>query len=288
MIEDHYIVLEGRSIGKFEKKGGGQMSYDDILFKKEDRVATIMFNRPDSLNALGGTMREDIIDAISDVKRDKNIGALVITGAGRAFCAGGNIKEMERMSIEVPLVERREFVQTVAHKIITEIRTLKKPVIACINGHAIGAGCNIALACDMRIASDKAKLGVGFINMGLVSDYGGLYFLPRLVGVPKAIEMYFTGDVINAAEAERIGMVNKTVPHEELEKTTYELAGRIAKKAPIALGMIKDIIYKGLNMNLADELDLEADAQSICLKTEDHREGVRAFLEKREPVFKGQ
>jgi enoyl-CoA hydratase/carnithine racemase len=264
------------------------MSYDDILFKKEDRVATIMFNRPDSLNALGGTMREDIIDAISDVKKDKNIGALVITGAGRAFCAGGNIKEMERMSIEVALVERREFVRGVAHKIIMEIRGLKKPVIACINGHAIGAGCNIALACDMRIASDKAKLGVGFINMGLVSDYGGLYFLPRLVGVPKAIEMYFTGDVINAIEAERIGMVNKAVPHEELEKTTYELAGRIAKKAPIALGMIKDIIYKGLNMNLADELDLEADAQSICLKTEDHREGARAFLEKREPVFKGQ
>jgi enoyl-CoA hydratase/carnithine racemase len=264
------------------------MSYDDILFKKEDRVATIMFNRPDSLNALGGTMREDIIDAISDVKKDKNIGALVITGAGRAFCAGGNIKEMERMSIEVALVERREFVRGVAHKIIMEIRGLKKPVIACINGHAIGAGCNIALACDMRIASDKAKLGVGFINMGLVSDYGGLYFLPRLVGVPKAIEMYFTGDVINAVEAERIGMVNKAVPHEELEKTTYELAGRIAKKAPIALGMIKDIIYKGLNMNLADELDLEADAQSICLKTEDHREGARAFLEKREPVFKGQ
>ncbi|MDY6854974.1 MAG: enoyl-CoA hydratase [Thermodesulfobacteriota bacterium] len=264
------------------------MNYDDILFKKEDRVATIMFNRPDSLNALGGTMREDIIDAISDIKRDKNIGALVITGSGRAFCAGGNIKEMERMSIEVPLVERREFVRGVAHKIITEIRALKKPVIASINGHAIGAGCNIALACDMRIASDKAKLGVGFINMGLVSDYGGLYFLPRLVGVPKAIEMYFSGDVINAVEAERIGMVNKTVRHEELEKITYELASRIAKKAPIALGMIKDIMYKGLNMNLADELDLEADAQSICLKTEDHREGVRAFLEKRKPVFKGQ
>ena len=263
------------------------MGYEDIIFRKENRVATIVLNRPDSLNALGGSMREDIIDAIQDVKGDKNIGALVITGAGRAFCAGGNIKEMEKMSVEIPLVERRAFVRSVSHRIITEIRNLEKPVIASINGHAIGAGCNIALACDMRIASDNAKLGVSFINMGLVSDYGGLYFLPKLVGTAKALELYFTGDVIDAKEAERIGMVNKAVPPEELEKATYDLAGKIAKKAPIALGMIKEILYKGLNMDMASELDLEANAQSICLKTEDHREGVRAFLEKREPLFRG-
>ncbi|MDY7032253.1 MAG: enoyl-CoA hydratase [Thermodesulfobacteriota bacterium] len=263
------------------------MSYQDILFKKEERVATIILNRPDSLNALGGTMREDIIDAVQNVKSDNNVGVLVITGAGRAFCAGGNIKEMERMSLEVPLLERREFVRTVSHRMIDEIRNLEKPVIASINGHAIGAGCNIALACDLRIASEKAKLGVSFINMGLVSDYGGLYFLPRLVGIAKALELYFTGDVIDAKEAEKIGMVNKAVPPEDLEKATYELAGRIAKKAPIALGMIKEIMYKGLNMDLATELDLEATGQSICLKTEDHREGVRAFMEKRDAVFKG-
>ncbi|MFH1624052.1 MAG: enoyl-CoA hydratase-related protein, partial [Pseudomonadota bacterium] len=143
------------------------------------------------------------------------------------------------------------------------------------------------LACDMRIASEKAKLGVGFINMGLVSDYGGLYFLPRLVGTAKALELYFTGDMIDAREAERIGMVNRVVPPEELEKATYDLAAKVAKKAPIAVGMIKEVLYKGLTMDLAEELDLEANAQSICLKTEDHREGVRAFLEKREPVFKG-
>ncbi len=263
------------------------MAYNDIIFKKEDRVATIMLNRPDSLNALGGTMREDIIDAVQDVKRDKEIGALVITGAGRAFCAGGNVKDMERMSLEVDLVERREFVRSVSHRIITEIRSLEKPVIACVNGHAIGAGCCIALACDMRIASEKAKLGVTFVNVGLVSDYGGLYFLPRLVGTSKAIELYFTGDVIDAKEAERIGMVNKALPPEELEKATYELAGRLAKKAPIALGMIKEIMYKGLNTDVDTELDMEATAQSICLKTEDHREGVKAFLEKRAPLFKG-
>ncbi|MBI4619035.1 MAG: enoyl-CoA hydratase [Desulfobacterales bacterium] len=263
------------------------MGYEDIIFRKENRVATIVLNRPDSLNALGGSMREDIIDAIQDVKGDKNIGVLVITGAGRAFCAGGNIKEMEKMSVEIPLVERRAFVRGVSHRIITEIRNLEKPVIASINGHAIGAGCNIALACDMRIASEKAKMGVGFINMGLVSDYGGLYFLPKLVGAAKALELYFTGDLIDAKEAERIGIVNKTVSPEELEKATYDLAGKIAKKAPIALGMIKEILYKGLNMDLVSELDLEANAQSICLKTEDHREGVRAFLEKREPMFKG-
>ena len=259
----------------------------DIIFKKEGRVATIMLNRPDSLNAVGGTMREDIINTIQDVKGDKNIGVLVMTGAGRAFCAGGNIKEMEKLSVEISLAERREFIRTVSHRIITEIRGLGKPVIALINGHAIGAGCNIALACDMRIASEKAKFGVGFLNMGLASDYGGLYFLPRLVGTAKALELYFTGDMIDATEAERIGMVNKIVPLEELERYTYELASRIAEKAPIAMGMIKEIMYKGLNMDLVAELDLEASAQSICLKTEDHREGVRAFLEKRKPVFKG-
>ena len=262
--------------------------HSDIIFKKEDGVATIMLNRPESLNALGGTMREDIIDAIQDVKGDKTIGALVITGAGRAFCAGGNIKEMEKMSLEVSLVDRRDFVRSISHRIITELRCLEKPVIASINGHAIGAGCNIALACDMRISSEKAKFGVSFINMGLVSDYGGLYFLPRLVGAAKALELYFTGDIIDANEAFRIGMVNQIVPPDELEKATYELAGKIAKKAPIALGMIKEILYKGLNMDLATELDMEANAQSICLKTEDHREGVRAFLEKRAPVFKGE
>ena len=264
------------------------MSYNDIIFKKEGAIATIMLNRPDSMNALGGTMREDIVDAIQVVKKDKDIRVLILTGSGKAFCAGGNIKEMERMSLEVSLLDRRELIRNLAHKIITEIRGLEKPVIGCLNGHAIGAGCNIALACDLRIASEKAKIGVSFINVGLVSDYGGLYFLPRLVGTAKALELYFTGDIIDAKEAERIGIINMAVPHDELEKYTYELASKIAKKAPVALGMIKEIMYKGLNMDLATELDLEANAQSICLKTEDHREGVRALLEKREQVFKGE
>ena len=263
------------------------MAYEDIIFRKEDRVATIILNRPDSLNAIGGRMRENILDAKQDVKMDKNIRVLVVTGAGRAFCAGGNLKEMERLSIEVSLVERREFVRNVAHRIIQNIRGLEKPVIASVNGPAIGAGLNIALACDLRIASEKARFGEGFINVGLVSDYGGLYFLPRLVGPAKALELYFTGDVIDATEAERSGIVNRVVPHEEIERATYELANRIAKKSPLALGMIKEILYKGLNMDLITELDLEANANSICLKTEDHREGVRAFLEKREPLFKG-
>ena len=263
------------------------MTYDNIIFKKNSNIATITLNRPDSLNAIGGTMREDIIDAVQDVKTDKNIRTLVITGAGRAFCAGGNLKEMEKMSSETGQLERREFIRNTAHRIITEIQCLEKPVIACVNGPAIGAGCNIALACDLRIVSEKAKFGVSFINVGLVSDYGGLYFLPRLVGTAKALELYFTGDIIDSTEAEKIGMVNRVVPHEELERYTYELADKIAKKAPIALGMIKEILHKGLNMDLSTELDLEATAQSICLKTEDHIEGVKAFLEKRSPVFKG-
>jgi len=263
------------------------MEYNDIILKKKDRVATIVLNRPDSLNALGGTMRQDIIAAIEEIKFDNEIRVLVITGAGRAFCAGGNIKEMEKTSADVSLLKRREFIRNNAHRIITEIRELEKPVIACVNGAAIGAGCNIALACDMRIASEKAKFGVSFVNMGLVSDYGGLYFLPRLVGTAKALELFYTGEIFLAKEAERIGMINRAVPLEELEDVTYELANRIAKKAPVALAMIKEILYKGLSLDLRTELDLEATAQSICLKSEDHREGVRSFLEKREPDFKG-
>ncbi|MFA4916279.1 MAG: enoyl-CoA hydratase [Syntrophales bacterium] len=263
------------------------MAYEDIIFKKNNGVATIILNRPDSMNAIGGCIRENILDAIQDVKMDDDIRVLVLTGAGRAFCAGGNLKEMERLSVEVSLIERRKFVRSISHRIIQNIRTLEKPVIASVNGAAIGAGCNIALACDLRIASEKAKFSEGFVNMGLVSDYGGLYFLPRLVGPAKALELYLTGDMIDAREAERLGIVNKVVPHDELEKATYELANRIAKKAPLALGMIKEILYKGLNVDMVTELDMEADAQSVCLKTEDHREGVRAFLEKREAIFKG-
>ena len=264
------------------------MKYNDIILEQKERVATIMLNRPDSHNALGGTMREEIIDAIHSVKFNKEIRVLIITGAGRSFCAGGNIKEMEKKSLDVSLLDKIEFMRNTAHPITLSIRELEKPVIASINGAAIGAGCSIALACDMRIASEKAKLGVSFINMGLVSDYGGLYFLPRLVGAAKALELFFTGDIFDGKEAERIGMVNKAVPLEELKKVTDKFAHGISQKAPVALAMIKEIMYKGLNLDLKTELDLEATAQSICLKSEDHREGVRAFLENRKATFKGR
>jgi len=263
------------------------MEYNDIILEQDNRVATIVLNRPESHNALGGTMREEIIDAIQKIKFDSKIRVLVITGAGRSFCAGGNIKEMEKNSFDISLLERRDFMRNNAHRIILEIRELEKPVIACVNGAAIGAGCSIALACDMRIASEKAKFGVTFATMGLVSDYGGLYFLPRQVGTAKAMELFCTGDIFNGKEAEALGVVNRAVPPEDLKRATYELAHKISNKAPVSLAMIKEIMYKGLNLDLRAELDLEANAQSICLKSEDHREGVRAFLENRSPDFKG-
>lgn len=264
------------------------MTYEDIVFTREEGVATITLNRPERLNAFGTAMRESLFQAVEEVRRDAETKVLIITGAGRAFCAGGDVSgQQERMSWDHS--QRMRFLLSALSSMVPPLlRRLDKPVIAAVNGIAAGAGFCIALACDIRIASENARFSMAFVKRGIIPDSGGTWLLPRIVGVSKACELMFTGDTIDAKEAERIGVVSKVVPQEELMKETMELATKIAKGASIAIGLTKRAIYRGLECSFESQIDTEVYSNSICYLTEDHKEGVQAFFEKREPIFKGR
>jgi len=262
------------------------MDFKNVLYEVKDNIAVIVLNRPDSFNALDPLTFQELLAAVKAARDDRQVRVVVITGAGKAFCAGGDMKRMESgTGLEPP--EQRDEIRT-NHQIVKNIRDMEKPVIASVNGAAVGAGCDLALACDLRIASEKARFGEVFCNVGLVPDAGGTWFLPRLIGPAKAFELILTGRIIDAQEAERIGLVTKVVAPEALEAETMALAGKLAQGPPLALGMAKTAIYRGMNMDLAAELEYEAYAQSILMKTEDYQEGVRAFVEKRRPEYKGK
>jgi len=254
------------------------MSFKKIIVEKEDGVAKITLNIPEVLNALDGETINELKTAIKDVGRDKGVRAVVITGAGRGFCSGVNLAPSA--SVVEGLSE--------IHEIIKGITTMEKPVIALINGPAVGGGLDLAMACDIRIASEKAKLSEIFVRRGLLPDMGGTYFLPRLVGLGKAKELIFTGEIIDAKEAERIGLVNKVVPHEELNSTGMELARKLAKGPALAIGKAKIAINRGMELNLDSALKDVIEAGVFIFGTEDALEGIMAFVEKREPKFKGK
>lgn len=269
------------------------MVYHDIIFTKEDGIAIITLNRPETLNAWGGTMAAEATAALDDVSQDEAIGVLIITGAGKGFSSGADVRGLaaraERPSDSErprqPALRRQPSIVSVA----LGIRNLAKPVIAAVNGITAGGGFGIALACDIRIASEVARFSQIFVRRGLVPDTGSTYLLPRLIGMARACELVFTGDIIDAREAERIGLVNRVVPHEDLMKVTKELATRIAKGPPIAIQLAKQALYKGISeTDLASHLDYELQLQNICFSTEDFKEGVKSFLEKRDPIFKGR
>jgi len=262
------------------------MDYSNILYEVDEGVATITMNQPDRRNALSLEMAEEIKDAVGSAAADGDVGTLVLTGTGKAFCAGGDVKSMAE-GAELPVHETRERILSYYHTALS-VRDLDIPTIASLNGHAIGAGLTLALACDMRLAAERAKMGVTFIQIGLHPGMGTTYFLPRLVGLAKACELIFTAKVVDAREAERIGLVNAAVPAEELEEKTRELALAIAKGPSIALRMAKHAVYQGVESDLESVLKYEAFAQAACAQTEDVREGVMAFIEKREPHFKGR
>jgi len=260
------------------------MGYEAIIVKKEGKVATLVMNRPEALNFLDPIMAQEIGDALADFEKDEGIRAVIITGAGRAFCAGGDVKFMQRDWPVHELFLRMERVTG----FIKAMLNLPKPIIASVNGPAVGGGCNIALAADLVLASEKATFSQVFTRVGLIPDCGGVYLLPRRVGMTKAKELVLTGRTVDAQEAERIGLVNRVVPHAALEEETRKIAEEIANGPTMALGIAKRLLNQSYESDLETILRAENSNQVLLRKAEDHREGVQAFFEKRKPEFKGR
>jgi 2-(1,2-epoxy-1,2-dihydrophenyl)acetyl-CoA isomerase len=264
-------------------------AYEAIVVETAGSICTVTLNRPESLNSLNEKMTSELADAIQQVRRDDKVRCMVLTGAGRAFCSGQDLGQLKTSYADPSFVPNlKEELKRRYNPVIIGLRELEKPVIAALNGVAAGAGLSIALACDLRIASEKASLIEIFVNVGLVPDAGSTYFLPRLVGLGKALELCFTGDKIGANEALTLGLVNKVVPAEELVKATGELANRLAKLPTRAIGLTKRLLNQSLNADLHAQLDAEGSAQDAAGQTVDHREGVLAFFEKRPPNFQGK
>ena len=267
------------------------MKYQTVIYEKEGAVATLTLNRPDRFNSWDEQMTVEALAAVGEVAQDTGVGVLIITGAGKAFSAGAEIARLKGV-VENPsdpkwVLERVHRTPSVVH-LAVKIRNMDKPVIGAVNGIAAGAGFGIAMACDIRVASEAARFSLIFIKRGLIPDCGSTYFLPRAVGMSKACEMAFTGEIIDAREAERIGLVSRVVKAEELMKVTRELATKIASGPRVALQLAKRALYRGaIETDLAAQTDYELYLQNMCFQTRDFQEGVNSFLEKREPVFKG-
>lgn len=265
------------------------MEYQTIILEKKENIGTITLNRPEKLNALNDKMAEELVDVFGVADKDDDIRVVVITGAGRAFSAGADIQEFFLTKIE----ERkkgitRDVTDDFIELIPVALAKVRKPVIASINGPAVGFGCTITLGCDVRIASENARFSLAFARVCLSPEMGSSYFLPRLVGIGKACELVFTARVIEAREAKEMGLVNQVVPADELTRATYEMASSIAKLAPLAIRVSKRVLYRGMDNDLTTQVQYEAFAIDYLRGTEDHEEGARAFLEKREPIFKGR
>ena len=258
-------------------------NYETILVEKRESVAILTINRPDKLNALSSKVHAEGVGALDELRKDTEIRVLVITGAGeKSFIAGADIGEFAE---QTPVTQRNLFYEKT---FFNSIDTFPKPVIAMINGFCLGGGCELALACDIRLASEKARFGQPEINLGIIPGGGGTQRLTRLVGEGKSMEIILTGDMIDAPTALQLGLVNHVFSAEELEAKTMEMANKIAEKSPIALQMAKEAVKLASRSNLDEGLRREVDLFAICFSTEDKREGVTAFLEKRKPVFKGK
>jgi enoyl-CoA hydratase len=260
------------------------MDLKNVKIEKEGSIATVFIDRPKALNALNSETLKDLKTAISDIKCDDNIKIVIISGSGdKAFVAGADIKEMENMS---PL-EAREFLLFGQH-VFNEFENLEKPIIAAINGFALGGGCELALACDIIIASSDAKLGLPEVSLGLHPGFGGTQRLPRLVGKAKAKELIFTADMIGADEALKIGLVNRVVPKEKLMEEAIGMANKILSRGSVAIKLAKAAINVGTETSLEKGLAYEAETGSLTFSTQDKKEGMKAFLEKRKPNFVGK
>lgn len=250
----------------------------------EAGVATITLNRPEKLNAFTGSMREELLESLTEATRSSDVGAIVITGAGRAFCAGGDVDYMSSLQKKGD-VDGFSKLLVAGRKIVTTIREIPQPVIACINGVAAGAGCNLALACDYRIASERASLGETFVRIGLHPDWGGSWFLPRLIGTSRAMEILMSGRMVSAAEALQNGMVDRVVAPELLRDETLSLARALARGPRMALRAIKKAVYASVSNDLSTQLDLETANQIEAFQSGDAAAGMEAFLNKSEARF---
>ena len=266
------------------------MKYEHILLNRSDGIVRLTFNRPETRNAMTPAMGEEVVRAVDEIRADADARVLILTGSGKSFSSGGNLAMLARdtgaaASDEGPSMagSPRDF-----YARYLSIRSLPIPTIAAINGHAIGAGLCIALACDMRIAAADAKMGMTFTRLAIHPGMGGTYFLPRLIGTARACELFFTGRVFDAVEAERMGLVNRAVPRDELDATVDQLARDIAASGPVAVRMCKRAIYRGTEHNLEDMIEYEGLNQAMTFQTQDAREGVKAILEKRSPRFTGR
>jgi len=275
---------------------------DDVLYElREGSIAWITLNRPESLNAMGGNLMPMLADYLQKATWDRQVRCVVLTGAGRAFCAGGDVKGMAAgadilaqggenggpSSAASAMLWGVEGLRLSQRQTSYVLHTMPKPTIAMVNGHAVGAGLSLALACDIRIASDRAKLGTVFRNVGFSGDFGGSWFMQRLVGMAKARELYFTGEIVEADAALALGMVNRVVEHDRLEAETLAFAQQLAGGPSLAFARMKENLNRGATADLLTALDMEALNMRLSGATNDHREAARAFVEKRAPTFTG-
>lgn len=262
---------------------------EELKLEKDQGIALLTINRPDKMNAMTTEMWYGLRECIEDVRLDDEVKVLLITGSGAAFCSGSDVVKRlgARLGDNPPEVSRQEMLEPTGY-VASLMSRLSKPIIGAINGAAAGAGLSLALLCDIRIASDKARFGATWVRVGLVPDVGASYLLPRLIGVDRSLELMLTGRVIDAQEAERLGMVTRVVPAEELLPASLELARKIAQGPTIAQDFIKRGVHNGLHRTLDQQLEFESWGQRVCRATEDHREGILAFREKRAPRFQGR
>ncbi len=260
---------------------------NSILIDEKNGIRTITLNRPDVLNAFDQEMLETLVKSVRDAAKDKGVRCLVMTGAGRAFCSGQDLAEVaDKYKSDEP-IELGRHLRKLYNPMIVKLRTMEKPVIGAINGVAAGAGCSLALACDIRIVAESSSLIEAFIHVGLAPDCGSTFMLPRLVGLGRALELACTGRKVKADEALQLGLVNRVVPDGELATAAGELAARLAAMPAKGIGLTKRLMNMSWTADLETQLDFEAQCQTTAGQTHDHREGVVAFLEKRKPIFDG-
>ncbi|HEV2178112.1 MAG TPA: enoyl-CoA hydratase [Terriglobia bacterium] len=263
------------------------MADEPVVVTQEGAVATILLNRPDKLNAIDEGVRGGLAAALLTVAHEPSIRVAVLTGAGRGFCAGGDIRTMVELKQNHQSAVFRSYLEA-GHEVVRSIRRMPKMVIAAVNGPAAGAGMNLALACDLRIASDQANFSQAFVSIGLHPDWGGTFFVPRMVGIGRAIEILALGDAIPADEAHRWGLVNFLVPAATLGEETRKLATRLAAAPSLPLALLKQALFERLETEMDRMMEHEVDAQMKCFDSDDFGEGITAFLEKRKPHFKGR